>query len=92
MPGGKFDFERSAQSEQLAAAAASQGIPIPGVTPAAPGANDILSMLGGQGGLDPKMLMALLSLLAGMGPQGAPGQGQPGAGQPQSPIEAAYGA
>lgn len=90
MPGRKFSFAPSAQSQQLAAAASGVGIPVPDVTPA-PETNDILALLG-QGGMDPQMLMALLSLLAGMGPQGAPGQTPPGMEQPQGPIETAYGA
>lgn len=89
MPGGKFSIPKSPQNQALAAAAAASGIPAPGAVPAP---NDILAMLKGNG-MDPQMLMALLAMLAGMGPQGVPGQmpAAPG-GAPASPIEAAYGA
>lgn len=89
MPGGKFSIPKSAQNQALAVAAASSGIPAPGAVPAP---NDILAMLKGSG-MDPQMLMALLAMLAGMGPQGVPGQeGMPQQGAAPSPIESAYGA
>lgn len=98
MPGGKFNLPKSAQNRALAAEAAAGHIP---VAAPAPSPNELLAALKGGGNVDPQILMAILAMLAGMGPQGVPGmqgQGQPmmpggeqGMAPGGSPIEAALG-